>query len=106
MEKEIKDLRSQVASAKSTKRFGSDTSGVNDEKVKIIEAENEKLRWQVAEKERKMEELNTKISKMENGTASISSTTSSSSSTVDTKKQLKMVEHEAGMLRQKLLQIE
>merc|ERR1712168_1541319 len=61
MEKELKELRSKVASS-SFKGGGylksqKSTDSANDETVKMVEGENEKLRWQVAEKERKVEEL-------------------------------------------------
>jgi len=104
MEKELKELRSKVASS-SFKGGGylksqKSTDSANDETVKMVEGENEKLRWQVAEKERKVEELTAKVANLEKGDLGVGG------ASLDTKKQLKMVEHEAGMLRQKLLQIE
>jgi len=103
MEKELKDLRTKVASSRGGYLQSQKSSdSANEETVKMLEGENEKLRWQVAEKERKVEELNGKITSLENG----SGNGSNSSVPIDAKKQLKMVEHEAGMLRQKLLQIE
>merc|ERR1711872_622363 len=93
MEKELKELRTKVASSSSRGGFlqtQKSTDSANDEKVKMLEGENEKLRWQVAEKERKVEELNGKITSLENG----SGNGSKSSVPIDAKKQLKMVEHE------------
>merc|ERR1712142_1007237 len=109
MEKELKELRTKVANTSSKVGYlqkQRSTDSANDETVKLLEGENEKLRWQIAEKERKVEELNGKVTSLENGTSTSSSSSSSVSSAVDIKKQLKVVEHEAGMLRQKLLQIE
>merc|ERR1712142_1204872 len=115
MEKELKELRVKVTSANKGGGGGGgggylktqkSTDSANEETVKLLEGENEKLRWQIAEKERKVEELNGKVTSLENGTSTSSSSPSSVSSAVDIKKQLKVVEHEAGMLRQKLLQIE
>lgn len=104
MEKELKELRSKVASSFSSKggnlQSQKSTDSANDETVKLLEGENEKLRWQVAEKERKVEELTAKVANLEKGDIGVNG------ASIDTKKQLKMVEHEAGMLRQKLLQIE
>merc|ERR1712228_119781 len=106
MEKELKDLRVKVASHRGVGGGGGgflqtqkSTDSSNEETVKLLEGENEKLRWQVAEKERKVEELSVKVSSLENGSGD-------GTAPVDVKKQLKMVEHESGMLRQKLLQIE
>jgi len=104
MEKELKELRNKVASAKGGGggylKTQKSTDSSNDETVKLLEGDNEKLRWQIAEKERKVEELSAQVTTLENGGSP------GGSSPLDVKKQLKMVEHEAGMLRQKLLQIE
>merc|ERR1711970_1673740 len=98
-------LRNKVASAGRGGAGGylktqKSTDSSNDETVKLLEGDNEKLRWQVAEKERKVEELTAKVANLEKGDLGVGG------ASLDTKKQLKMVEHEAGMLRQKLLQIE
>jgi len=105
MEKELKELRNKVASAGRGGAGGylktqKSTDSSNDETVKLLEGDNEKLRWQIAEKERKVEELSAQVTTLENGGSP------GGSSPIDIKKQLRMVEHEAGMLRQKLLQIE
>merc|ERR1711970_620786 len=98
-------LRNKVASAGRGGAGGylktqKSTDSSNDETVKLLEGDNEKLRWQVAEKERKVEELTSKVANLEKGDVGLTG------ASIDSKKQLKMVEHEAGMLRQKLLQIE
>jgi len=103
MEKELKELRTKVASTSSKVGYlqkQRSTDSANDETVKLLEGENEKLRWQIAEKERKVEELTSKVANLEKGDVGLTG------ASIDSKKQLKMVEHEAGMLRQKLLQIE
>merc|ERR1712168_745721 len=93
-EKENEKLTNELLKTKKS------TDSSNDETVKLLEGDNEKLRWQIAEKERKVEELSAQVTTLENGGSP------GGSSPIDIKKQLKMVEHEAGMLRQKLLQIE
>merc|ERR1711970_330916 len=98
-------LRNKVASAGRGGAGGylktqKSTDSSNDETVKLLEGDNEKLRWQIAEKERKVEELTSKVANLEKGDVGLTG------ASIDSKKQLKMVEHEAGMLRQKLLQIE
>merc|ERR1712183_1106413 len=89
MEKELKELRSKVASS-SFKGGGylksqKSTDSANDETVKMVEGENEKLRWQVAEKERKVEELTAKVANLEKGDLGVGG------ASLDTEKQLKMV---------------